>query len=88
MMRTIADEMPGHWHKVLAALMEKIEVRDFTLSMVEFAAIAGSAVVVSHQDGGRIMRVRLLPNAEAERLGELFRQGKLRDGEPIEEREA
>lgn len=83
-MRTIADEMTGNWHTVVAMLMAKFGVTDVTLSMLEATAIGGMAVAVSHQDRGRVMRLRLLPEAEALRLGELFQQGKLRDGEPIE----
>jgi len=69
---TIADEMRGQWHKVVGALL--VKYGDQKLTLAEFEPLDGKAVVVSHADDGHSLIVRLLPEAEANRLSEEFQR--------------
>lgn len=64
---TIADEMRGQWHKVVGALVAK-GAGEVRLTVADFAAIEGKTVVVSHAEGGRVLVVRVMDAAEAERV--------------------
>lgn len=75
---TIADELHGHWHKVAAVLAAKLGNGDVRLEPADFEAIDGKSVVVSHENEGRTLRVRVLPEAEATRLGEDFQRAARR----------
>lgn len=69
---TIADELGGNWHKVVGALLAKYG--DQRLGVAEIACLDGLAVVVSHADDGHTLVLRLLPQAEADRLAEEFQR--------------
>jgi hypothetical protein len=67
---TIADELNNQqlWHKVAGALCAKLG-GDVRITGEDFVkALTGNSVVVSHEDGGKVLRIRMLPAAEAERL--------------------
>lgn len=81
---TIADEMnskggENHWHKVAGMLCMKLG-RDVRLDAADVTALAGHSVVLSHEQGGTVLRVRVLPDAEAQRLGDEFQKSARRKG--------
>jgi hypothetical protein len=69
---TIAGEMFANelWHKVAALLLSRMDPPDqtFTERWIDEEFPKDHSIVVSHHDGGRTLRVRLLSNEEAERL--------------------
>jgi hypothetical protein len=78
---TIADELNNQqlWHKVAGALCVKLGGGDVRISGDDFVkALAGNSVVVSHEDGGKVLRVRVLPAEEAERLAADFQRSARR----------
>lgn len=76
---TIADELNNQqlWHKVAGALVARAG-GDLTLSGQDFAPLEGMCVVVSHEKDGTIMRLRVLPQAEADRLAADFQRAAKR----------
>ena len=70
---TIARELHDHWHKLVGALLARYG--DQRLGEADLAAIDGMAVVASHDDDGRTLVLRLMPQAEAERLEREFCRG-------------
>jgi len=78
--RTIADEMDDQalWHKVVGALLVKFG--DQNLNMADFAPIEGKAVVIGTSNEGRTITLRLMSNAEAERLAADFQRSADRRG--------
>lgn len=73
---TIADELGGHWHKLVAALLARHG--DQTLAVDDFARLEGKTVVVGHRQGGTVMELRLMDDAEAERLQEEYQRAARR----------
>lgn len=70
----IADELAGNWHKVAAMLLHRL-AGDQQFSVAEIQSLPPNhTIVASHEQDGTVLRFRLLPNAEAERIAREFAQ--------------
>lgn len=74
---TCADELNGHWPKIAAILLAKLG-RDVRIDLADLQVLAGHSIVVGHEQEGRVARLRLLPDAEAKRLGDAYQQAARR----------
>ena len=76
--KTIVDEMNENdlWHKIVGALIAKYG--DQKLTIEDFQPIDGKTVVVTTENDGNTFVLRLIGNAEAERLAEEFQNAAKR----------
>lgn len=77
---TIADELAQKdlWHKLAGALVAKLGGSDVLLTAADFQAIDGMTVVVSHEQLGTAIRLRVLPDAEAQHISATFQHAAKR----------
>lgn len=74
---TCADEVANHWHKIAGILANKLG-GDVLICVADIESLAGKSVVLSHQEGGTVLRVRVLDAQEAARLDALFQDAARR----------
>lgn len=76
---SVADELnDGQWHKVAAILVYHFCGGDVAFGMEQINTLEGKAIVASHEQGGTVLRLRVLPDAEAQRMAEAYQQAARR----------